>query len=165
MSVPFTFALITLPHLNRVDELVSRAGLIDLDVTVFYYAALFIILLLVLPSLVFKPMLERMEKREERTTGARQEATLIRKSADAEAEQFDKHVADEKRKALEERAKLREQTQTQANEMLATARRETQARIEAGLAAQHAAAAEARKAIESDARDIAGAIAQKLVQA
>ena len=165
MSVPFTFALITLPHLPPLDDVVSRAGLIDLDVTVFYYAGLFVILLLVLPGLVFKPMLERMEKREERTAGARAEAVLIRKSADAEAEQFDKHVADEKRKALEERAKLREQTQHSADQLLATARRETQERIEAGLTAQHAAAVEARKAIESDAREIANAIAQKLVQA
>lgn len=158
-------ALITLPHLNPIADLISRAGLIDVDVTVFYYAGLFLILLLVLPSLVFKPMLERMENREERTAGARAEAVLIRKSADAEAEQFDKHVADEKRNALEERAKLREQTQAQADELLTTARRETQARIEQGLAAQHTAAEEARRALESDAREIAGAIAQKLVQA
>ncbi len=158
-------ALITLPHLNDVNDLVSRAGLIDLDVTVFYYAGLFVILLLILPNLVFKPMLDRMEKREERTSGARHEAQLIRKSADAEAEQFDKHVADEKRKALEERAKLREETQRKADETIAHARRDTQARIEAGLVAQHAQAAQARTAIESDAREIASAIAQKLVQA
>ena len=158
-------ALITLPHLFHVNDLVSQAGLIDLDVTVFCYAALFVTLLLVLPNLVFKPMLERMEKRDERTSGARSEAQLIRKSADAEAEQFDKHVADEKRKALEERAKLREATQRQADELIVHARRDTQARIEAGLAAQHAQAALARTAIEGDAKEIAGAIAQKLVQA
>ncbi len=158
-------ALITLPHLNDVNDLVSRAGLIDLDVTVFYYAALFVILLLVLPSLVFKPMLERMEKRDERTSGARQEAQLIRKSADAEAEQFDKHVTEEKRRAQDERAKIREETQHKADDLVAQARRDTQARIEAGLVAQHAQAAQARTALEGDAREIAGAIAQKLVQA
>ena len=158
-------ALITLPHLNHVQALVSHAGLIDVDVTVFYYAALFVILLLVLPNLVFKPMLARMEKREERTSGARLEAQLIRKSADAEAEQFDKHVADEKRKALEERAKMREETQRTADDTVAQARRDTQARIESGLVAQHAQAAQARDAIAAEARDIAGAIAQKLVQA
>ena len=158
-------ALITLPHLNDVNDLVSRAGLIDLDVTVFYYAALFVILLLVLPSLVFKPMLERMEKRDERSSGARQEAQLIRKSADAEAEQFDKHVTEEKRRAQDERAKIREETQHKADDLVAQARRDTQARIEAGLVAQHAQAAQARTALEGDAREIAGAIAQKLVQA
>lgn len=158
-------ALITLPHLNDVNDLVSRAGLIDLDVTVFYYAALFVILLLVLPGLVFKPMLARMEKREERTSGARQEAQLIRKSADAEAEQFDKHVSDEKRKAQDERAKIREATQHTADDMIAQARRDTHARIEAGLVAQHAQAAQARETLEGDAREIASAIAQKLVQA
>lgn len=159
------FALITLPNLNQIDSLVSRAGLIDLDVTVFYFAGLFVLLLLILPGLVFKPMLERMEKREERTSGARHEAQVLRKSADAEAEQFDKHVADEKRKALEERAKMREETQRKADEMVGQARRDTQARIEAGLIAQHAQAAQARAAIESDAKDIATAIANKLVQA
>jgi F0F1-type ATP synthase membrane subunit b/b' len=158
-------ALITLPHLNNVNDLVSRAGLIDLDVTVFYYAGLFVILLLVLPNLVFKPMLERMEKREERTSGARHDAQLIRKAADAEAEQFDKHVADEKRKALEERAKLREATQATADETIAQARRDTHARIEAGLVAQHAQATQARAVIENDAREIAESIAQKLVRA
>lgn len=159
------FALITLQHLNDVNDLVSRAGLIDLDITVFYYAALFVVLLLVLPNLVFKPMLERMDKREARTSGARHDAQVIRKAADSEAEQFDKHVADEKRKALEERAKLREETQRKADEMLSHARRDTQARIEAGLVAQHAQAAQARTAIEEDARQIADAIAKKLVQA
>ncbi len=158
-------ALITLPHLNDVNDLVSRAGLIDLDVTVFYFAGLFVILLLVLPNLVFKPMLERMDKREERTSGARHDAQMIRKAADAEAEQFDKHVADEKRRALEERAKIREETQHKADDTIAQARRDTQARIEAGLVAQHAQAAQARTVIENDAREIADAIAQKLVRA
>ncbi len=158
-------ALITLPHLNEVNDLVSRAGLIDLDVTVFYFAGLFVILLLVLPNLVFKPMLERMDKREERTSGARHDAQMIRKAADAEAEQFDKHVADEKRRALEERAKIREETQHKADDTIAQARRDTQARIEAGLVAQHAQAAQARTVIENDAREIADAIAQKLVRA
>ena len=158
-------ALTTLPHLNNVNDLVSRAGLIDLDVTVFYYAGLFVILLLVLPNLVFKPMLERMDKRDERTSGARHDAQVIRKAADAEAEQFDKHVAEEKRKALEERAKMREETQRKADETIGQARRDTQARIEAGLAEQHAQAAQARVTIEGDAREIANAIAQKLVRA
>ena len=158
-------AMTTPLRLHDPVELIARAGLIDIDVTVFYYAFLFILLMFVLPGLVFKPMLARIDQREARTVGARQEAMLFAKSTTAGAAQFEVASAAAKHKALDERAKLREETRTRADEMVASARRETLARIDAGLAAQQAQVAEARLALATDAREIAHAIAQKLVQA
>lgn len=151
-------------HLHHTLDAVSTAGLIDLDVTVVYYAGLFIALLVILPGLVFKPMLARMEQLDARTTGARANAHAIKRNADEQVASFDAAASDQKRKALEERAKLREETQKQADGMVVQARRDTQARIDAGLAAQKIQAQEARKALEADAQEIAGMIANKLAQ-
>ena len=145
-------------------DTVSAAGLIDLDVTVFYYGGLFVALLVILPNLVFKPMLERMDQLDARTNGARHNAAAIKKNADEQVAAFDAAAADQKRKALEERAKLREETQHKADDLIHQARRDTQARIEAGLAAQKVQAAQARETLTADAREVAGIIATKLAQ-
>ena len=161
-------AILDTTHLQqltiRLTDDVSRASLIDLDVTIVWYAVLFVALILIMPNLVFKPMLARMEERDARTTGARQEAAKTRHLADDTVAAFEAAAQAQKRKASEERAKLREETTHQADAMVQQARKETQAKIEAGLTAQRHDAEAARQTLQADAREIAQMIATKLAE-
>ena len=142
----------------------SRAGLIDLDATIITQSVFFFALLLILPRLVYKPLLARFDQREARTDGARAEAKVLRHQADAEVARYETAVASQRRDALSERADTRGRTQKQADETIAAARAETAARISAGVAAQRKAADEARAELATEARSLGAAIADKLVR-
>lgn len=142
----------------------ARAGLIDLDATIISQGLFFAVLLLVLPSMVYKPLLARFDQREARTDGARAQAKALRRQADDEVTRYEAAVANQRRDALTERAETRSHTQQQADQMLETARAETVARINAGIAAQRQAADETRKALSQEAASLGTAIADKLVR-
>lgn len=149
---------------QAASQSVGRAGLIDLDVTIITQAVFFFTLLIVLPPLVFKPLLARFEQREARTEGARNEAKQLRKQADEEVARYETLTAEQRRTALQERAETRLATQKQADAMVAQARTETATRLEAAFARQRATADEARAALRQDAALIAASIADKLAR-
>lgn len=140
----------------------ARAGLIDLDATIITQALFFFTLLFALPSLVYKPMLERFGEREARTEGARNDAKALKRQARDEISRYDTAVANQRKDALAERAETRAQAQKQADAMVATARAEAAQRVAAGIAEQRAQAESAKSALAGEARTLAAAIAGKL---
>jgi F-type H+-transporting ATPase subunit b len=142
----------------------QQAALIDLDITIVTQGIFFFLLVLVLPRLIFRPMLERIEQREFRTEGARADARAMRHAADEEAALFDQAMTAEKRKALAERAEVRQSTQRKAEELVATARTQTAARIDQGLTRQRAEAVRHREVLSQDAALIARQVADKIAE-
>lgn len=151
-------------HAVDLAPLAHKAGLIDLDVTVFIQGGLFLGLVLLLPRIIFRPMLERIEQREARTEGARAEAKAMRHAADEQVTAYDQATAAEKRRALDERAEVRLATQHKAEALIAQARAATAARIDAGLASQRQQAADARKQLAAEAETLGVLIADKLAE-
>ncbi|MBM4344228.1 MAG: ATP synthase F0 subunit B [Deltaproteobacteria bacterium] len=143
----------------------ARAGLIDLDATIVTQAVFFFALLILLPGLVYKPLLARFDQREERTEGARTTAKAMRKQAREEVARYEAAVAAQRKDALAERAATRSQAQAQADAMVATARREAAERVSAGIAEQRTAAEAARQSLRAEAQTLGGAIADKLTRA
>ncbi len=145
-------------------QTVLHAGLIDLDATVVLQSAFFIILMLVLPRLVFKPMLARLEQREARTEGARAEAKAMRHAADEQIAAYEQATAEEKRRALDERARTRSAAEKQAAELIAQARAQTVARIDAGIANQKRQVADAQEQLHAEAVILGRQIATKIAE-
>ncbi len=140
------------------------AGLVDVDATAVVQFAFFLLLALVLPKLIFGPLLERFEQREARTEGARAEARRMRREADDQVAAFDRAMNDEKQRAMAERQAARMQAQREAAEMIAKVRRETHARITVGIEALRTQAAKAKVELDQDARQIASQIVRKLLE-
>jgi hypothetical protein len=88
----------------------------------------------------------------------------MRHAADEEAALFDQAMTAEKRKALAERAEVRQSTQRKAEELVATARTQTAARIDQGLTRQRAEAVRHREVLTQDAALIARQVADKIVE-
>jgi F-type H+-transporting ATPase subunit b len=149
---------------QAASQSVGRAGLIDLDVTLITQALFFFTLLIVLPPLVFKPLLARFEQREARTEGARHEAKQLRKQADDEVARYETLTSEHRRAAMQERAETRQSTQKQADALVAQARAESATRLEVAFQRQRATADEARAALRQDASLIAASIADKLAR-
>ena len=143
---------------------VAAAGLVDIDATAIVQFGFFIALVLVLPKLIFDPLLARLEQRDARTDGARAEAKSLLKEADEQVVVYERAMAQQKQQALAERAVARNAAQREANELLAKVRAETNRKIEAGIAAMRSEADKARGAIEAEAAQIAGMITAKIVE-
>ncbi len=149
------------------DGLLQRAyaaGLVDVDATAVVQFAFFLLLALVLPKLIFGPLLERFEQREARTEGARAGARRMRREADNQVAAFDRAMSDEKQRAMAERQAARMQAQREAAETIAKVRRETHARIAVGIEALRAQAAKAKVDLDQEARQIASQIVRKLIE-
>jgi F-type H+-transporting ATPase subunit b len=152
--------------INAATSLASQAhaaGLVDVDVTAFVQFIFFIVLVFVLPKLIFEPMLKRFDQRDARTEGARAEARRMLKESDEQVVVFEKAMSDEKIRAMAERSAARMQAQREANEAVAKVRRETNTRIDAGIAALSAQAAAAQVEIDADARLVSALIVQKIL--
>ncbi len=143
---------------------VARAGLIDIDATVVFQALFFIILMLVLPKLIFQPMLARLDQRTARTDGAKAAAKETRAKADQEAARYEHATAEDKRKALEERAKMRAGAELQAADTVQKARLAANARVEAGIAEQQRVFAVTRGELQNEANALAIQISDKIVR-
>lgn len=160
MLLPATAVSLT----SHVADRCSQAGLVDLDVTIAFQAFFFLLLVIVLPKLVFKPLVARIEEREARTEGARAEAKRVRHEADEQVTQYETRTAQAKRDALDERAKVRADAQRKATAVVAEAREQSAARIDAGLQSQRAQAAQARTQLNTEAAALSAQIARKLVE-
>lgn len=144
-------------------DLVSRAGLVDLDVTFFIQFTMFLALVLVLPKLLFNPLLDRLEHRDSRTDGARTDARRMLKEADAQVLIFEKATSDQKQTALAERAAARESAHQKAQGLIAHVRAQTDAEVQKGIADLRQDADQARADIDSEAAAISVSIADKIL--
>lgn len=140
------------------------AGLVDVDATAIAQFAFFLTLVLVLPKLIFEPLLKRFDQRSARTDGARAEARRMLKEADEQVVVFERAMADEKQRAMAERAAARMQAVRETNDAIAKVRRETNARIDAGIDALRAQGDAARAELDTEAKAIASMIVGKIIE-
>lgn len=146
------------------DDLVAAAGLVDVDVTMFVQFGLFLVLAVVLPRLIFAPLMERFEQRAARTEGARADARRVQREADQEVATFERAMSDEKQRALAERQAARMQAQREAQQLIQRVRTETAARMERGMADLAQAAQAGRTLMDTEARELAGMIVTTIVK-
>lgn len=145
-------------------ERAHSAGLVDVDVTAIVQFLFFLTLVLVLPKLIFEPLLKRFDQRSARTEGARAEARRMLKEADEQVVVFERAMADEKQRAMAERAAARMQAQRETNDTIVKVRNETNARIDSGIEALRAQGDAARAEIDAEAKAIAGMIVTKIIE-
>jgi F-type H+-transporting ATPase subunit b len=96
---------------------------LDLDNTVVFQLAIFLILMLVLEPLVFSPILRIFALREERTEGERARARELEEEAGSLLERYEQEVARVNQVAAEERDRARAETAKLEAEILEEARK------------------------------------------
>ncbi|MCC6996153.1 MAG: hypothetical protein IT370_16205 [Deltaproteobacteria bacterium] len=104
--------------------------LLDLDWTVALQFGIFLLMLLVLSQLLFKPFLKVHEQRQKATEGARHEAAVMTDKATADGVIYEDKMSKARAKALEERAVLRTETTKREREIVATGRTAAEQHLE-----------------------------------
>jgi F-type H+-transporting ATPase subunit b len=143
---------------------VPKGGVtVDVDLTFLWPIVVLLVLLFVLPSLLFNPMLQLFEERERRIDGAKLAA---RKMDEASAAALTKYEA-EMRKARSagnaEREAQRAEGLKAENEIVGKVREASTATVTAGRKALEEEAAKVRAALQADNKALAAAMATRVL--
>ena len=137
--------------------------IIDLDLTVILQLIVFLTTAVLLSRLLFRPFLEVRNAREAGIEGARDDARRMDEEARARIADYDARLGRAKVKANDDRLALRGEAMVREREIGEKARGETQVLLDAARGKLERDAAEARHALEPRTREIAGAMARKIL--
>jgi len=141
----------------------SPPPLVDIDLTVLVQLAIFLVLLVVLTKMVFKPFLAMQEERDTNIHGAKKQATSLDELAGEKMAVYDEKMAAARKESALVRGELRKEGGAHASSILGDARAEADAKVEKARERIAASVAEAREALTARADDIAVEIANKLL--
>jgi F-type H+-transporting ATPase subunit b len=138
--------------------------MISLDYSVVYQIVLFLVLLVILSKVLFRPYLGLLEEREHRTTGAQHDSTDLEHEGARLRAQYEEKIAQAQadgyaakeailQEARQQREKLLTQAREEAQSMLEAVRREVESQIQRE---RQLAAAEVRMIAQEMASKVLG---------
>lgn len=131
----------------------------QINETTLIVAVLFLVLMALLNSLIFKPLLAIMEERESKIrTGEEEYAKALKTVEESEAAYRDK-VIGERRKAQSERQNLLKETEKAREDMVAEAREKAQVMVRKASTDLETQVGDARAALKQDSEVVAKQIA------
>jgi F-type H+-transporting ATPase subunit b len=146
---------------------VSDAGaaeeLLKIDKTLIVQIIIFIAAIFILNSLLFKPLLGLIEKRERLTTGRIKEAKELRERVEQIEKEYRAKLDEIRAKAMEERNEMRREAQAAAEDLIEKAHREAQALLEEAQSKLELEAKEIRERIKPEIEVLAHEIALKIL--
>ncbi len=138
-------------------------GLIDLDGSYFVQLGIFLVFLLVMNFLLFKPLLRVLDERRRRTEGARDEAREQDTEAKGLVVRYESKLAEAMARGADLRAELRATATAEAGRSVAEARGRFDEQIASGSAKARSEYEAATAGVDSAARPLAEAIAARLL--
>jgi F-type H+-transporting ATPase subunit b len=137
--------------------------LIDLDGTTFVQLGLFLILLAVLSKTLFGPYLKMRDQRDRSIDGAKKEAASMGDEGRHIVEDYDRKLAEAKRKGNTERDRLRQEGVVHEREVLGKARAQVQGALDTAQKKIVADTATGRVALAAEATPLARKVASKIL--
>ena len=137
--------------------------MISVDWTLGLQFVNFIILLIVLNKLLYKPLAKIMAERREKIDGSHARAKDLQADIDEKMARYQKQLSDAKVLANAERAKLKKAASEEEASMLAEAHGKASARLTSIKEQVAGEAAEASKVLQKEAKSLAGQIATKIL--
>lgn len=137
--------------------------IIDLDSTVLVQFAIFLVAAFILSRYLFAPYLAVRAARGAGIEGARDEARRLDEEAQAKMAGYEQQFAQARNRASGERAKLQGEAVAREREILDAARAAAGGALEKARKKLDTDSAETRRQLEPRAREIAAAIAKKIL--
>lgn len=134
----------------------------DLTLTLVQMAP-FLVLLVGLHFILFKPLVAYLEEREQATDGARKEAAALQQQAAAALARWEQELAKAQAEVTEFRAGRRQVAQQAYQAIVAEARKQAEARIAEATAQIRAEATAARAGLAPAAQALSADVAAKVI--
>ncbi len=97
--------------------------MINIDYTLLVQAAIFIVFVLLINQFLFRPVVERLEKRKAATTGAQEKALSLQEKAEREAALLEEKLAKARQEAALERDRVKKKVLEEQKLFLERARK------------------------------------------
>ena len=145
-------------------SIVAAGGsLIDLDATFFIQLGIFLVVFLLMRSLLFRPVIQLIEKRREVTVGKREEAEKFERESAALQEEFDRQMAEIRSSAGAEKERVVEQARRQERDILLAAREDSRSIVEDAKKDASKQAEKVSEEIRGEIDSLAGAVASRIL--
>ena len=136
---------------------------ISIDVTFAIQIVSFFVLWVVLRNLLFEPMIEVLEKREDRTRGSLDAASHIHADVEAMRSDYQEHLRNARQKSLEDMEASRKLTIAEERTILSAARDQAAARLAVSRVEIGKQVDAARAVLDRDATSLARELVEKVV--
>ncbi|MEM9696707.1 MAG: ATP synthase F0 subunit B, partial [Myxococcota bacterium] len=150
-------------HFHSDMILASEAVSVDLDPTVAMQFIFFIAFTVVMKDLIFEPLLQIFEAREQQTTGVIDEAREMDEKAIDLKREYEDRLDGIRREALGDRDEIRARIKRVENELLSKAREASADHVEQGMSRLDEEAAAIRTELERGRGPLAAEIASKVL--
>jgi F-type H+-transporting ATPase subunit b len=141
----------------------AAVPVVDIDNTIFVQGAIYLLLVVILNPLLFKPWLAAQRRRHDAIEGAIDKAKRLRDDADLLSSEYDTKLAAARDRALDERSRIRRQEETEQAARLAAVRDESAKTLESERARVDDEARKARHALSGRVDELAEQITLKLL--
>jgi F-type H+-transporting ATPase subunit b len=142
----------------------ESGGLISLDKSLIVQAVNFVILLLILKRILYKPFLAKMEERTRAIQTSLDQAQAARAEATRQQEENEARLRAAHAEAAAIRAQALKEAADEQKRLVEAARAESQRLIETAKAQMDADVRRAREELRREVADLATAVAEKLVR-
>ncbi len=146
-----------------IDELLRQLG--DLALGSIPTAIIFILLVIAYRFLLYRPLLQMLAERRERTLGAVEKAKAAIAAADAKSQEYEARLRAARAEIFHRREQRLKEWNTQREAALVAARHAAHERVASARAAIDTEAAEARHHIEGTVDQLAGQIMRAILPA
>lgn len=137
--------------------------MISLDWTLILQFVNFLVLLIILNKLLYRPLLNILEKRRETIDGSYQKAESLQAEIDEKMARYQAQLSDAKLAANQERNELKRAAMNEEGKILGEAQQKATARLQE-IKSQVASEAEvAGQTLKTEAEELAGQIATKVL--
>lgn len=139
------------------------AAVVDLDSSIVVQLAVFLLFFYLFNKILIQPMLSVFERRHSLTDGAREEARVSVKEAEAKIAEYEERIAAARRSALEESKSIRAAASQKERELIDAQKATSQATVEKGLAGIQQVYEAASAQLEEEAKKTAEHIVERIV--
>lgn len=137
--------------------------MVDLNITLLYQAANFLILMFVLNLILYKPLMKLIESRQKRIDDANDEVRSLEQSIDDKVADYEETLRRARAEAMEERDGIKATGTEAAKDILGAARDEVSEMIQGFKTRAAAEREEARLLLHKQTRQIALEISEKVL--
>ena len=137
--------------------------MISLDWTLLLQFANFVVLLLILNKLLYRPLLDIMNQRREKIDGGKARARDLEADIEQKMQRYQEQLSAAKGDAAQERMALRKEAQQQEAAITGEAQQKAATRIKGIREQVEKEAVSAREALQKEAAGLAGQIAEKVL--
>ncbi len=137
--------------------------MIQLNVTLLFQLVNFLLLLVILNAILYKPILAKIREREARINGDKEKADQLAKKVQDQENRHQEALASARQTAAQEKASLMADSKRTESEILDKARNEASKIVEEMKSTIEAETTQVRAALQAQMTPLAGSIAQKIL--